>query len=65
VADSVDGGDLERGEEALQSGRWTEARSIFESVLSSQDSAEANLALAETLWWLGENPRSSAALRRR
>jgi ATP/maltotriose-dependent transcriptional regulator MalT len=55
MADGVDGGDLERGEAALQSGRWAEARTIFESVLTTDDSAEANLGLAGALWWLGEN----------
>ena len=61
MAYGVDGGDLERGEEALQSGRWTEARTIFESVLSSQNSAEGNLGLAAALWWLGENRASVEA----
>lgn len=58
MADPVNGGDLERGEAALQSGRWTQARAIFESVLSTDDSAEANLGLAVALWWLGENRAS-------
>ena len=61
MADGVDDGDLERGEEALQSGRWTEARGIFESVLSSENSAEANLGLAAALWWLGDNRASVEA----
>ena len=57
----ADSGDLERGEAALQSGRWTEASTIFESFLSTEDSAEANFGLAEALWWLGENRASVGA----
>ena len=57
----ADSGDLERGEAALQSGRWTEASTIFESFLSTEDSAEANFGLAEALWWLGENRASVEA----
>ena len=58
MADGVGDGDLERGEAAIEAGRWTEARNIFESVLSNEESAEANLCLATALWWLGENRAS-------
>jgi hypothetical protein len=40
----ADGGDLERGEAALQSGRWTEARAIFEAVLSSKSAQKQTSA---------------------
>jgi len=42
---------------ALAEGRWGQARSAFEAVLTDgeTETAEACFGLAMALWWLGEN----------
>ena len=48
---------LADGFAALAEGRWEQARSAFEAVLTDgeTETAEACFGLAMALWWLGEN----------
>ncbi|HEY5784763.1 MAG TPA: response regulator transcription factor [Microlunatus sp.] len=39
----------------LMSGRWVEARAVFERGLAERESPSALFGLAMALWWLGEN----------
>ena len=43
------------GAEALNGGRWGEARDAFEASIAEADTAQARLGLATALWWLGDN----------
>jgi DNA-binding CsgD family transcriptional regulator len=48
----------EAGAEALQRGRWSEARVAFEASIADGETAQARLGLATALWWLGDNRAS-------
>ncbi|NIR28229.1 MAG: response regulator transcription factor [Gammaproteobacteria bacterium] len=54
----ADEASLAAGQAALRAGRWSEARSIFEFVLSEHETAEVLLGLGEAWWWLGDPRRS-------
>lgn len=43
------------GCEALDAGRWADARAAFELVLAAADDPTARFGRASALWWLGEN----------
>jgi DNA-binding CsgD family transcriptional regulator/uncharacterized protein HemY len=45
---------LEAGTEALKAGKWTAARSAFETALEHQETAGALFGLGDALWWLGD-----------
>ncbi|HEU0034286.1 MAG TPA: protein kinase [Kofleriaceae bacterium] len=45
---------LARAAEALEAGRWQEARLAFEALVADHESAQAHAGLAEALWWLGD-----------
>jgi DNA-binding CsgD family transcriptional regulator len=51
---------LARGEEALRSGRWAEARDVFEGSLADSASPEAMDGLGRALWWMGETGEALA-----
>ena len=55
---------IEAGKSALQSGRWEDAVSAFESSLAEKETSEALDGMAEALWWLCE-ARSSVRYRER
>jgi DNA-binding CsgD family transcriptional regulator/uncharacterized protein HemY len=46
------------GSDALQRGRWGEARDAFERALAEGESAAARFGLATAAWWLGDNDTS-------
>jgi DNA-binding CsgD family transcriptional regulator len=46
---------LARGREALDEGRWSDARDAFEAALTETETAEGRSGLASALWWLGES----------
>jgi DNA-binding NarL/FixJ family response regulator len=43
---------LARGDEALRSGDWERARTVFETALADSPSPEADEGLGHALWWL-------------
>jgi uncharacterized protein HemY len=45
---------LRAGREALDSGRWEDARGLFETALADRESAEAMEGLAMAAWWLDD-----------
>jgi DNA-binding CsgD family transcriptional regulator len=50
---------LTKGQEALQTGRWQEARAAFERVLrQDHETADALAGMRDALFWLGESRRS-------
>ncbi|HEY6629612.1 MAG TPA: LuxR C-terminal-related transcriptional regulator, partial [Acidimicrobiia bacterium] len=51
---------LARGEEALRSGRWAEARDAFKASLADSASPEAVDGLGRALWWIGETGEALA-----
>ena len=50
---------LGEAQEALEAGRWSDAREAFEAVLSQDESPEALFGLGNALWWLGETEASA------
>jgi DNA-binding CsgD family transcriptional regulator len=50
------------GEQALEAGEWSMARSAFEAALELEETPEALLGLGNALWWLDE---TEASLRHR
>ena len=50
--------------DALEGGRWEEARAGFEAALGRQESADALLGLADALFWLGDGPGCVSRLER-
>lgn len=63
---------LQQGQEALQAGRWQEARAAFQGILQEQELPEALAGLGDALFWLGDvqasvacQERAYAAYRRR
>ena len=55
---------LYQGQEALQAGRWQEARAAFQAVLQEQALPEALAGLGDALFWLGD-VQASVACRER
>jgi DNA-binding NarL/FixJ family response regulator len=53
-------GHLARGEEALRSGRWAEARDAFEGSIINSPTPEAMDGLGRALWWMGETSEALA-----
>lgn len=49
---------VERGEEALRTGRWTAARDAFREAIAEEERPEACAGLAEAEWWLGDTRRA-------
>ncbi len=52
------------GQAALDDGRWSDARTAFETALAERESPEALDGLGEALWWLGE-PQAGLGYRER
>jgi LuxR family transcriptional regulator, maltose regulon positive regulatory protein len=48
---------VRRGHEALDEGRWSEARELFEQALRDVESAEALEGLGKACWWLDDVER--------
>jgi DNA-binding CsgD family transcriptional regulator len=72
VAVDLSSDPIARGEEALRTGDWEEARGAFESALKGEETPEAHDGLGRALWWLGDldgalehREAAYAALRRR
>jgi DNA-binding CsgD family transcriptional regulator len=51
-------GSVTAGIDALQEGRWLDARTAFEAALEENETAEVLMGLGQALWWLGETRRS-------
>src|SRR5262245_33116014 len=47
---------LVAGRAALESGKWSAARSAFETAVEQAPTAEALLGLGEAVWWLETSP---------
>ncbi len=45
---------LSLGNNALENGKWSDAKEYFEKALHAEDYAEAYFGLAQALWWLGD-----------
>ncbi|HSJ74366.1 MAG TPA: hypothetical protein VK904_08615, partial [Miltoncostaeaceae bacterium] len=45
---------LVAGRAALEAGRWSAAKSAFETALERAPTAEALVGLGEAVWWLGD-----------
>ena len=63
---------LREAQQALEAGRWSDAKEAFAAALEEGDSPEALFGLGNALWWLGETEASArhqerayAAFRRR
>jgi DNA-binding NarL/FixJ family response regulator len=55
---------IARGQQALQDGRWADARTQFEAVLAAGERPEAVQGLADALWWLGDASGCLATMER-
>lgn len=55
---------IARGQQALQDGRWADARTEFEAVLAAEERPEAVQGLADALWWLGDASGCLATMER-
>lgn len=55
---AVSDASIAAGYAALEAGRWTDARTAFESTLDAGETPDACLGLATALWWLGESNAS-------
>jgi tetratricopeptide (TPR) repeat protein len=51
---------LAAGRDALEAGRWEEARAAFAAALAEEETAEALDGMGAALWWLGETRASVA-----
>ena len=49
---------LRKAQDALEDGRWAEARNAFEAVLAQEELPDAMSGLGNALWWLGETEAS-------
>jgi DNA-binding CsgD family transcriptional regulator len=64
MAGQLQGGAVERGEDALLEGEWEAARAAFEESLELEESPRALDGLARALWWLADSAGAISAWER-